>query len=62
MENGKYAAIRYLPHHISKTRSPISPLDRAGQFSPFAALSGFGEAIEASKQAWKQRDADTALP
>ena len=41
-----YDDIIHLPHHRSKKRSPMSMLDRAAQFSPFAALTGFDAAIE----------------
>ena len=43
--SGKYDDILHLPHPTSKKhpRMPIS--DRAAQFSPFAALSGHGDAI-----------------
>ena len=41
----KYDDIIDLPHHRS-TKHPHMPLaDRAAQFSPFAALTGHGEAI-----------------
>ena len=43
---GNYEDIIYLPHHRSKTRSHMSMQDRAAQFSPFAALTGFESAIE----------------
>jgi len=33
------------PHHVSSTRPHMSTIDRAAQFSPFAALTGFGAAI-----------------
>ena len=42
----KYEDIIHLPHHVSKTRPQMSLLDRAAQFSPFAALSGHGIAIK----------------
>ena len=47
----KYDDIIDLPHHVSQ-RHPQMPLeDRAAQFSPFAALTGFEDAIsEAAKQ------------
>lgn len=32
-------------HHVSSTRPHMSAIDRAAQFSPFAALTGFGAAI-----------------
>lgn len=42
---GPYDDIIHLPHHRSKTRSHMSMHDRAAQFSPFAALTGFDSAI-----------------
>lgn len=38
---GKYDDIINFPHHVSKTRPHIPKEDRAAQFSPFAALTGF---------------------
>lgn len=35
-----YEDILYLPHHVSKKRAPMSMIDRAAQFAPFAALTG----------------------
>lgn len=43
---GKYADIINLPHHISSSRPQMSITDRAAQFSPFAALTGYDAAIE----------------
>ena len=40
-----YGDIIHLPHHVSKTRPQMSMEDRAAQFSPFAALTGYDEAI-----------------
>lgn len=40
-----YEDIIHLPHHVSKTRPPMSMADRAAQFSPFAALTGYDDAI-----------------
>jgi len=42
---GKYDDIIDLPHHVSPTRPQMSMMDRAAQFSPFAALTGHEEAI-----------------
>ena len=42
----KYEDIIDLPHHISKKRPPMSMADRAAQFSPFAALTGYDETIK----------------
>ena len=40
-----YEDIIYLPHHRSKKHAPMSLIDRAAQFSPFAALTGHDAAI-----------------
>ena len=34
------------PHHVSRNRPRMSAHDRAAQFSPFAALTGYEESIE----------------
>ena len=44
--NHKYDDIIGLPHHVSATRPRISMIDRAAQFSPFQALTGYGAAIQ----------------
>ena len=42
----KYEDIINLPHHVSATRPQMSMIDRAAQFSPFAALTGYDEAVK----------------
>lgn len=42
----KYDDIIDLPHHVSPTRPHMSLHDRAAQFSPFAALTGYSEVIK----------------
>ena len=42
----KYEEIINLPHHVSKTRPQMPMLDRAAQFAPFAALTGYDSAIK----------------
>ena len=44
--SGKYDDIINLPHHVSKKRPKMSMESRAGQFAPFAALTGHKEAID----------------
>ena len=45
-----YDDIIHLPHHVSSVHPPMSLHDRAAQFSPFAALSGFeGEIRETER-------------
>lgn len=41
-----YEDIINLPHHISPTRQQMPMSDRAAQFSPFAALTGYEAAIK----------------
>ena len=45
-EKRNYEDIIDLPHHVSATRPHMSMSGRAAQFLPFAALTGYGEAIE----------------
>ncbi|MDE7293895.1 MAG: hypothetical protein K2N72_05680 [Oscillospiraceae bacterium] len=44
--SGNYDDIIDLPHHVSRTRTPMSMHDRAAQFSPFAALTGYEDCID----------------
>lgn len=41
----EYKDIINLPHHVSSKRPQMSMLNRAAQFSPFAALTGYDDAI-----------------
>jgi len=41
----QYDDIIHLPHHVSAKHPQMSPENRAAQFSPFAALTGHGDAI-----------------
>ncbi len=41
----RYKDMYDLPHPVSKKHPHMSIKNRAGQFSPFAALTGYGEAI-----------------
>lgn len=43
---GKYDDIIDLPHHVSKKHPQMPIADRAAQFAPFAALTGYGEQIK----------------
>lgn len=45
-EMGKYDDIINLEHPTSKKHPRMSALDRAAQFAPFAALTGFGDVID----------------
>ena len=43
---GKYDDIINLPHHISSKHPRLSMEQRAAQFAPFAALTGYEKAIK----------------
>ena len=53
--NGKYDKIMGLPHHISKTRPQMPMSDRAAQFAPFAALTGYDAAIKETRRLTDER-------
>ena len=42
---GKYDDIIGLPHHVSSKRPHMPMLDRAAQFQPFRALTGYEDAV-----------------
>lgn len=44
--NTPYDDIIDLPRHVSPTRPPMSRENRAAQFSPFQALTGYGDAVK----------------
>ena len=46
----KYGDILNLPHHVSETHPPMPIADRAAQFAPFAALTGYKESIEETER------------
>lgn len=46
--NGKYDDIIGLPHPDPKHHPRMSLLERAAQFAPFAALTGFSGVIDAA--------------
>lgn len=46
-----YDDIIHLPRHVSKRHPQMSLYNRAAQFAPFSALTGYGDAIaEAARQ------------
>ena len=44
--SGKYDDIINLPHHTSPRHPRMSMRDRAAQFAPFSALTGYGDTID----------------
>lgn len=50
-----YDDIINLPHHVSTTRPHMTAIDRAAQFSPFAALTGYDTAIKETARLTDER-------
>ena len=61
----KYADIIDLPHHVSEKHPQMSMWNRAAQFAPFAALTGYENAItETAKEneiSYEQKETDEYL-
>ena len=51
----KYKDIIDLPHFVSKNRKHMSNHDRAAQFAPFAALTGYDKAIDEKSRLTEDR-------
>ena len=54
-ETHKYDDIINLPHHVSGTHPQMPVEDRAAQFAPFAALTGYGAAIKETERYTEKR-------
>jgi len=55
----RYDDIINLPHHVSAVRPHMPLPDRAAQFSPFAALTGYHDAVEeAARHTDEKRELD----
>ena len=52
---GKYDDIIDLPHHISATRPRMPMIDRAAQFMPFRALTGYEDAVHETSRLTDER-------
>lgn len=52
---GNYDDIIDLPHPVSETHPPMSRADRAAQFSPFAALTGYDAAVRETARVTERR-------
>lgn len=50
-----YDDIIMLPHHVSFVHPAMPVSDRAAQFMPFAALTGYGEAIDETGRLTEER-------
>ena len=52
---GRYDDIINLPHHVSATRLQMPMLDRAAQFQPFRALTGYEDAVHETARLTEER-------
>lgn len=59
MSSNKYDHIINLPHYVSDKRPKMPMIDRAAQFAPFAALTGYEDAV---KETGRLTDDATELP
>ena len=62
MDDHRYDDIIGLPHPVSPTRRRMTSLERAAQFSPFAALTGYEAALAESARLTEEKaelDEDT---
>ncbi|MBE6374434.1 MAG: YolD-like family protein [Lentisphaerae bacterium] len=54
-----YDDIIYLPHHVSRNHPQMPLRDRAAQFAPFAALTGYESAVgETARLTSERRELD----
>lgn len=64
MTADSYEDIIHLPHHVSGNRSHMSLYDRAAQFAPFAALTGYEDKISESfrqTEKWIETDEERIM-
>lgn len=57
---GKYDDILNMPHHVSSTRPHMSMHDRAAQFSPFSALTGYDDTVKETARLTDEKQELTA--
>ena len=50
-----YEDIIGLPHHVSQRHPHMPVSDRAAQFAPFAALTGYGDVIKETARQTEER-------
>ena len=55
----QYEDMLYLKRPVSRNHPPMDIMDRAAQFSPFAALTGYGDAVkETARQTERKQELD----
>ena len=51
----RYDDMLYMPHHVSQTRPHMPRADRAAQFAPFAALTGFDTVVDETARSAEEK-------
>lgn len=51
-----YKDIMNVPRHASRAHLPMPQIDRAGQFAPFAALTGYKELLDQTAKRYHNKD------
>ena len=57
---GKYDDILNLPHHVSSVHPHMSMHDRAAQFAPFSALTGYDDTVRETARLTDEKQELTA--
>ena len=57
----EYKDIINHPHHVSSSHMPMTLLNRAAQFAPFAALTGYDEAVKETARYRKGEKPDAII-
>lgn len=55
-DTSRYNDIMDVPRHVSKAHLPMPQIDRAGQFAPFAALTGYKELLDQTAKRYRNKD------
>ena len=54
-DTSRYNDIMDVPRHVSRAHLPMTKQDRAGQFAPFAALTGYRELLDKTAQRYANK-------
>ena len=54
-DTSRYQDIMDAPRHVSRAHLPMTKQDRAGQFAPFAALTGYRELLDKAAQRYANK-------
>lgn len=55
-DTSRYRDIMDVPRHVSRAHLPMPQVDRAGQFAPFAALTGYKELLDRTAKRYANKD------